>query len=532
MTKTTTTLVLTLSTGLLLAGCSAGEETMGMGAMSAQVPRAAGAADEAGPEADGAPNEGDRFDAVGTNPFVMVSHDPRSTFAADVDTASYDIFRRDIGFGSLPRPESVRLEEFVNYFPYAYPAPAHDATAPFSIQVGAAPSPVAAGRTILSIGIKGKEPPPTERKAANLVFLVDVSGSMNSGSKLGLVQKVLTESLVVLEPTDRVAIVTYAGNTAVRLASTPVSDRDRIVGVLDSLRAGGSTNGAGGIQLAYEQAEANFIEAGINHVVLCTDGDFNVGVSSTQGLLDLIREKRQTGVTFTALGFGAGNLNDAMLEAVSNAGNGMYGVIATDDQAIDYVHDRLLSNLTLIAKDMKIQVWFNPAQVLAYRLLGYENRAIADADFRNDVVDAGEVGAGHTVTALYELILPEEAIPQVEAAPEIEDGEAFDGELEMGLDELVRVMVRYKDVDATEADPAREVQQALEPSDVQDHLDGLSEDFQWASAVAAFAEILKTSPYADAEALPVIAEIIESLAGDDPDRIEFRALFRQARELL
>ncbi len=525
-----------LTLTLALAGCgndrgNAGGEGVGagVGAGGGQAGANGGAAGRVGAadgdEAEPRDNSGDDFEAVGVNPFVMTAHDPRSTFAADVDTASYDIFRRDVLAGVKPRPESVRLEEFVNYFSYDYDAPAHDADEPFVVRLGAAPSLSSTNRTILGVGIQGKDAPPAEeRRAANVVFLVDVSGSMNSGSKLGLVKTVLKETLTVLEPDDRVAIVTYAGNTSVRLESTPVSQSAEIVGVLDSLDAGGSTRGAEGIQLAYLQAEGNFIEGGVNHVILCTDGDFNVGVSDTAGLLDLIREKRRSGVTFTALGFGMGNLNDSMLEAVSNAGNGMYGVITDEDQAIDYVHDRMLGNLTLIAKDMKIQVWFNPEHVVAYRLLGYENRDIADHDFRNDAVDAGEVGAGHTVTALYELVLrgdgDDAGPPTPDGAPAVDDGEAFDGELQMDLAELVRVMIRHKDVDATEQDAAHEIQHALLPADVAAVVEDLRPDFRFAAAVADLAELLKGSPFVSVQALGSVRATVAELAGADPDRLE------------
>ena len=465
------------------------------------------------------------------NPFVAVEHDPLSTFAVDVDTASYDIFRRDVQNGSLPSAATVRLEEFINYFDYDYPAPEAGAEQPFSISLAAAPSLFDTGTTLLRVGIQGEKPPEFEKKPANLVFLVDVSGSMQSPEKLPLVQSVLTQALDVLEPEDTVSVVTYAAGTGVALEPTPVSESEQIAGVIQGLSAGGSTNGAGGIQLAYEQARQAFIEGGINHVVLCTDGDFNVGVSDTRGLIDLIEEERRSGVTFTALGFGAEN-NDAMMEAVSNAGNGMYGVIANEDQATDYVYDRLLHNLTLIAKDVKIQVEFNPEFVTAYRLLGYENRAIADQDFRDDTVDAGEIGAEHRVTALYELVLAGGDVPDIEGAPAVEDGDAYEGVPEVKDTDLVFVKVRYKDVDATEDDAAYEVGVGLAPADVAEEAADLDEDFQWAMGVATFAEVLKGSPYASQELLPAIKELIEPQAERDADRMEFNTLFDSAVSLM
>lgn len=464
------------------------------------------------------------------NPFVHVEHDPLSTFAVDVDTASYDIFRRDILAGYLPSPQTVRLEEFVNYFDYDYPAPEPNAPEPFSISLAAAPG-LFGETTLLRVGIQGERAPEFEKKPANLVFLIDVSGSMASAEKLPLVQGVLTQTLNILEPNDTVSIVTYASGTGVALTPTPASERATIESVITNLTAGGSTNGAGGIQLAYEQAEGAFIDGGINHIVLCTDGDFNVGVSSTEGLIDLIEEKRKSGVTFTALGFGYQN-NDAMMEAVSNAGNGMYGVIANLDQATEYVHQRLLNNMTLIAKDVKIQVEFNPQWVTAYRLLGYENRAIADNEFRNDRVDAGEIGAEHRVTAVYELVLVGQDVPNPKNAPAPESGTVYAGEVEVAEEDLVLVKVRYKDVDATEKDPAYEVNTSLAATEVAESATDLDADFQWTVAVAAFSEILKGSPYASRDALPDIAEIVAAQASRDAARGEFKELFKTATTLL
>lgn len=462
-----------------------------------------------------------------TNPFVSVDHDPLSTFAVDVDTASYDIFRRDVSNGVLPSSGTVRVEEFVNYFDYDYPEPELDGEHPFAIDLAAAPTLLDNGTTLLRVGIQGAPAPELEKKPANLVFLVDTSGSMQSEEKLPLVQRVLTQTLQVLEPEDTVSIVTYASGTGVALIPTPVSDAATINGVINSLSAAGSTNGAGGIQLAYEQAAAAYIEGGINHVILCTDGDFNVGVSNTEGLVELIEEQRRTGITFTALGFGANN-NDAMMEAVSNAGNGIYGVISTPDNADRYVEERLLDNLTFIAKDMKIQVEFNSERVLAYRLLGYENRAIADADFRDDAVDAGEIGAGHRVTALYELVLADGQVPQVDGAPALETGDAFEGEVEVSAEDLVLVKVRYKDVDASTLDEAYETSASLEPTDVAESHRDLDADFQWAVAVATFAELLKQSPYAEASSLDSIRVIVDEQGGRDADRSEFASLFNAA----
>lgn len=483
------------------------------------------------PEDESAVDPGDRYDAPGTNPFVSTEYDPLSTFAADVDTASFDIFRRDIGLGSLPAKDSVRLEEYVNNFDYAYAPPTDESPYPFAIHLAAAPSLNGGGTQLLRVGIQGR-PAPAERGPANLVFLVDVSGSMASVDKLPLVKVVLNEALNVLEPSDVVSIVTYAGSTEVLLPPTPVTEQASIRVIIEGLGAAGSTAGGAGIDLAYAQAEAGFIEGGINHVVLCTDGDFNVGLSSDEALLALIEERRKSGVTLTTLGFGSGNLNDSMMEKVSNAGNGMYAVISNADQAVEYANERLLSTMIHIAKDMKIQVEFNAGLVVAYRLLGYEDRAIADEDFRDDAVDAGEVGAGHRVTALYEIVPHDVAIPEPAGAPAIEDGDAYDGPVAIRENELVVVRVRYKQPGASESDEALEVSSALRAEDAAEDVEELDADFRWAYAIATFAEILKESPYADPEALPALEELLDEARGTAADRAEFRTLFGQAAPML
>jgi Ca-activated chloride channel homolog len=466
------------------------------------------------------------------NPFTIAAHDPLSTFAADVDTASYDLFVRDIGYGHLPDPNTVRTEEYVNFFGYSYPPPAPTAAEPFSISLAAAPTVFADGTTTLRVGIQGKAPPPFEKKPTNLVFLVDVSGSMADPVKLPLVQYLVVHALDVLAPTDTVSVVTYSSTVRVDLPPTPAGDKTTISGVVNGLSANGSTNGAGGIQLAYQQAEGAFIEGGINHVILCTDGDFNVGISSTTELVSFISEKRRTGITLTALGFGAGTINDAMMEAVSNAGNGIYAVISSEAQASRYVESRLLSTIVHIAKDVKIQVEFNPAQVYAYRLIGYEDRAIADNQFRNDIVDAGEVGAGHRVTALYQLVLAGGAIPVVTGGAPIDDGAGYDGAVEVALSDLVLVKVRYKAPNAAETDPASEVAMPLAATAVHQDLRGADADLQWAASVAALAEILRGSPYARRDALGTMASLIDANASLDSERTEFRTLFGTARTLL
>ncbi|MDH5674578.1 MAG: von Willebrand factor type A domain-containing protein [Myxococcales bacterium] len=481
-------------------------------------------------------NSTERYDAVGTNPFVLTESDAFSTFAADVDTASYDIFRRDISNGFLPVPDSVRLEEYVNYFNYDYPAPSESDEHPFAITLAAAPSIFDRPTAVLRVGIQAVKPPPFEKKPTNLVFLIDTSGSMQSADKLPLVKTLLTSSLDVLDADDTVSIVTYAGSTGVALAPTPVSMRATIEATIDNFAAGGSTAGAAGIDLAYAQASDAFIEGGINHVVLCTDGDFNVGPSSDAELVALIEEKRDSGITLTALGFGLGNLNDSMMEKVSNAGNGIYSVITSETHARRYAESDMLATLVHVARDMKIQVEFNPAAVIAYRLLGYENRAIADTAFRDDSVDAGEVGAGHRVTALYELVLEGQSIPMPEGAPAAASGalDATDAALTPEIDaaDLVLVKVRYRSVDDAIDAPALETSQSLAITDLAASHTDLDGDFQWALAIAAFAEVLKDSPFADLALLDSAKPIFETQAGSDPDRQELLTLFEQTLSLL
>jgi len=464
------------------------------------------------------------------NPFVDTKKDPFSTFGADVDTASYDYLRQSLQtYKQVPQPEFVRVEDYVNYFKYGYTIPAADAAQPFAISLAAAPHPLGRATTLLRVGIQAKAAPKNDAKQANLVFLVDVSGSMADPLKLPLVKRVLDEALNVLALTDKVSIVTYAGDTRVRLAPTPVSSRDTIQQVIAGLEAGGGTAGASGINLAYEQAMAGFIPGGINHVILCTDGDFNIGVSSNDALVALIKEKRASGVTLTALGFGHGNLNDAMMERVSNAGNGSYSIVFSEDQAIEYANERLLSTIVHVAKDMKIQVEFNPAEVLAYRLLGYEDRAIADTQFRDDKVDGGEVGAEHRVTALYEVVRTGGALPAGVGVPPLSAGEASDVAREVDTSELVRVKVRSKPVTATDADPASEVTASLKPADISATPD---QDLTWAAAVASFAEVLRMSPYASTSELAGVEMLVSAQKERDSDRAEFVQLVTTARSLL
>jgi Ca-activated chloride channel family protein len=467
------------------------------------------------------------------NPFVITAHDPLSTFGADVDTASYDVFRQYAQTTKLPPRAGVRTEEYVNYFSYAYPGPAVDGPHPFYISMAAASNVFDRNTTLLRVGIQATNPPAFTKKPTNLVFLLDVSGSMDDPKKLGLIKTMMVDALDhLLAPTDTIALVTYSTTATVRLKPTPASQRETVASVISSLQAGGSTAGEDGIGLAYQQASLGFIPGGINHIVMCTDGDFNVGTSSTAGLLELIKSKRSTGVTLTALGFGMDNLNDSMMEAISNAGNGIYSVISDEDHAKQYVQNKLLSTVLHVAKDLKIQVEFSPEQVYAYRLLGYEDRAIADSNFRNDAIDAGEVGAGHRVTALYELVLAGNKIPSFTGMPTPEDGAVSTEPAEILSGDAVLVKVRYKNVDATDATPAKEVTTALAATALNVDLGVADQDLRWAVAVAGLAEILKGSPYASKAFLPSIRSITAAQADRDADRAEFVALLEKIIPLL
>lgn len=330
-----------------------------------------------------------------------VADEPVSTFGVDVDTGSYANVRRFLQDGRMPPQAAVRTEELLNYFRYDYPRPS-DRTRPFSITTDMTTTPWNPNTRLLRVGLRGYDIPRRDRPAANLVFLVDVSGSMMSRDKLPLVQCSLALLAERLNPRDRVSIVVYAG--AAGRVLDPTSDKRKVQDVLMRLQAGGSTAGAAGIQLAYETARQNMIPGGINRVVLATDGDFNVGVSNTETLIDMVEREREAGIQLTTLGYGTGNYNEAMMEQIADHGNGNYAYIDSPREAQKVLDDELSSTLFTIAQDVKIQVEFNPAYVAEYRLIGYENRALREEDFDNDAVDAGDIGAGHQVTALYEVV--------------------------------------------------------------------------------------------------------------------------------
>jgi secreted protein with Ig-like and vWFA domain/tetratricopeptide (TPR) repeat protein len=444
--------------------------------------------------------------------FKSVLAEPLSTFAADVDTASYTLIRRDLQGGQLPAPQRVRTEEFINYFDYAYPEPTGEH--PFSVTVDVAACPWAPTHRLARVGIRGKAMDAQERVAANLVFLVDVSGSMDSPDKLPLVRESLRGLLETLKESDRVALVTYAGESRVVLEPTSCEQKDKIRAAIDSLGAGGSTNGAGGITAAYEQARRAFIEKGINRVLIATDGDFNVGVTSQQELENLITQQAKSGVFLSVLGYGTGNLNDTTLETLADKGNGFYAYIDDIGEARRVLVEKGLSAIATIAKDVKFQIEFNPAKVGHYRQIGYENRQLAAQDFNDDTKDAGDIGPGHTVTALYELV-PAGQSPTPGVDP-LKYQQTEPAPVANNSPESMTVKLRYKQ-------PEAQTSQLLEVPvlDAGTAFDAATQDFRFASAVAAFAQVLKGLQLAEPPTLEQIRTIADSTKGNDPARQEF-----------
>jgi len=558
------------------------------------------------------PSDRERYDPIIDNPFLAAIDNPLSTFSIDVDTASYANVRRFLlKQNQLPPADAVRIEELVNYFTYDYsdamqPAkvldpegnPVEDIDPPFGASVEIAPAPWNEDHRLVRIGLKGDEPDTGQRPAANLVFLLDVSGSMNSPDKLPLLKDAFKRLTNELADTDRVAIVVYAGAAGLVLDSTPANSRRKILDALDNLRAGGSTAGGEGIQLAYQVALENYLPGGVNRVILATDGDFNVGVSSDGELVDLIKEKANPpedsdhagkGVYLSVLGFGSGNVNDQMMEKISNAGNGNYFYIDSVREAQKVLVEQMGGTLVTIAKDVKIQVEFNPAEVASYRLIGYENRILAKEDFADDTVDAGDIGAGHTVTALYEVVPVDhaakrakleaklnehrEAIENIEAlkrmarltaerlarlnaqitehndamrrlrkelaaipaARQVDDLKyqaqpVLTEAAEVG--ELMTLKLRYKAPDA-EAKEGTSTLLSFPIRDAGATLEDASGDFKFAAAVAGFGMLLRDSPYKGEANWDLVTGLAMMGRGEDPRgyRAQFIEMARKAEAL-
>jgi Ca-activated chloride channel homolog len=467
------------------------------------------------------------YDYTPENPFILVSQDLRSTFSVDVDTASYSIVRRFLTGGAPPPKDAVRIEELINYFPYAYaPPPAND-DRPFAVHMDVVACPWKPGHSLVRIALKGREVPRGERPPSNLVFLLDVSGSMDAPNKLPLVKAALRLLVGELGPRDRVAIVVYAGAEGLALPSTPATEKTAILSAIEALSPGGGTHGSAGLGLAYETAAANVIPGGVNRIILATDGDFNVGVTSQGELVRLIEEKAKTGVFLTALGFGMGNLKDSTLEKLADHGNGNYAYIDSLSEARKVLVEQIGGTLVTIAKDVKLQVEFNPRQVKAFRLIGYENRVLAHQDFNDDKRDAGDIGAGHTVTALYEVVPPgtDLSIPGVgplkyqERAREV--ARSDNGE-------LLTLKLRYK---LPAADRSSLIEVPL-PNGEQSFRDA-SPDLRFAASVAAFGMILRNSPHKGDADFAKVVEWAKAGLGEDRGglRAEFLRLVDQARAL-
>jgi Ca-activated chloride channel family protein len=463
----------------------------------------------------------DKFTTVAENAFKIVREAPVSTFSIDVDTASYSWVRASLNHNVLPQPAAVRTEEMVNYFPYDYASP-HSAEQPFSTNVAVFPSPWKEGRKLVRIGIKGYAVERSTRPRANLVFLIDTSGSMQEPNKLPLVQQSLRMLVDELAPSDTVAIVTYAGNAGTALEPTKVADKHKIEAVIDSLGAGGSTAGAEGIRQAYALAEANLDPKGVNRVILATDGDFNVGITNQEELKGYIERERGKGVFLSVLGYGMGNYNDALMQTLAQNGNGAAAYIDTLAEARKTLVEEASSTLFPIAKDVKIQVEFNPATVAEYRLIGYETRALNRDDFDNDKVDAGDVGSGQSVTALYEVV----PIGGPRTMGDLRYGARAQASTRGG--ELGFVKIRYK---LPKSDVSRLISTPIDRRSEAASFAAAPQDARFAAAVAGFAEMLRGGKYSGTLTYDDVLRIATNARGRDEFgyRSEFVQLVRAAK---
>jgi Ca-activated chloride channel family protein len=465
------------------------------------------------------------YDHFEENPFLAVPGNPLSTFSIDVDTASYSNVRRFLEQGQLPPRGAVRIEELVNYFSYDYSPPTGEA--PFSVDVEIGEAPWNPRHRLARIGLMGQVLPPGQRPPGNLVFLLDVSGSMQTPNKLPLVKSAMRMLTDNLTSADRVSIVVYAGAAGLVLPSTPAGDRETILAAIDNLEAGGSTAGGAGIRLAYATAREGFVEGGVNRVILCTDGDFNVGTTDQSELVELIENEAADGIFLTVLGFGMGNYKDSTLEKLADHGNGNYGYIDGKLEARRMLVEQVGGTLVTIAKDVKIQVEFNPNLVSAFRLIGYENRMLRSEDFNDDAKDAGEIGAGHTVTALYELVpvgveidLP--AVDPLKYQRPTRTSDAAAG------NELFTLKLRYKEPDGQ---ASRLLEYPIEESGFT--LASASGDFKFAAAVAAFGMILRESEHVGQFTLADAGELADAGRGADERgyRTQFIELLHRAEAL-
>jgi Ca-activated chloride channel family protein len=466
----------------------------------------------------------ERFANAPENPFKFVRETPVSTFSIDVDTASYSFMRASLNRNVLPQPSAVRTEELINYFPYAYEPPA-SADEPFRASVAVFPNPWWEGRKLIRIGIKGYALREANRPRANLVFLIDTSGSMEAQDRLPLVKQSLAMLVTQLKPEDRVAIVTYAGEAGTALEPTSVSEKAKILAVIDRLEAGGSTAGGEGIRQAYQLAERNYDATGVNRVILATDGDFNVGITSKDELKGFVERERSKGIFLSVLGYGVGNYNDALAQALAQNGNGVAVHIDTINEARKVLVEEASSALFPIGKDVKIQVEFNPAMVAEYRLIGYETRLLNRDDFNNDKVDAGDVGSGQTVTALYDIAPA--------GGPRVVDDLRYRQKALAAADvpatnEYAFVKIRYK---LPKSDQSALITTPVDRSAEHSRFEDAPVDARFATSVAAFGEILRGGKHTGKFSLDDVLKIATAARGDDPYgyRTEFLQLVRAAK---
>jgi Ca-activated chloride channel family protein len=466
------------------------------------------------------------YDAINDNPFLPVAQNPLSTFSVDVDTASYSNVRRFLNLYQLPPRDAARIEEMINYFPYDYPQP--PGKDPIGATIEAAAAPWNPQHRLVRVGIKARDMDTRRRPPTNLVFLLDVSGSMEPEERLPLLKNGLRMLVEQLTSNDRVTVVTYAGTTGIALRPTRGDQKDTIVGLIDSLHAGGSTNGASGIQLAYEMAQANFIRDGVNRVILATDGDFNVGITDRNALLRLIEDKAKSGVFLSVLGVGMGNYKDATLEMLADKGHGNFAYLDTLNEARKVLVEQMNGTLITVAKDVKVQVEFNPAVVDAYRLIGYENRALRNEDFNNDLKDAGDMGAGHTVTVLYEVVPRGVGIGAPGVDPLKYQQSVAPPPTRNASNETLTVKLRYKEPTASDSKllsfPLVDREQTFARASI---------DFRFAAAVASFGMILRDSPYKGSATFDSTLQLAEDSLGSDRSgyRREFMQLIQRARQI-
>ncbi|QUT77553.1 protein of unknown function (DUF3520) [Bacteroides salyersiae] len=467
----------------------------------------------------------EEYKEIAENNFKTVSESPLSTFSIDVDAASYSNMRRYINKGELPPADAIRTEELINYFSYDYPQPTGNDPVKITTEVGACPWNVK--HRLVRIGLKAKEIPTDKLPVSNLVFLIDVSGSMYGPQRLGLVQSSLKLLVNNLRDEDRVAIVVYSGSAGEKLPSTSGSDKQKIREAIDELTAGGSTAGGAGIKLAYKIAKQNFVKGGNNRIILCTDGDFNVGVSSDEGLEKLIEQERKSGVFLTVLGYGMGNYKDSKMQVLAEKGNGNHAYIDNLQEANRVLVNEFGATMHTVAKDVKLQIEFNPSQVQAYRLIGYESRLLKDEDFNNDAKDAGEMGAGHTVTAFYEVVpagiksdftgkVDDLKYQKTKPTPAATNNSK----------ELLTVKLRYK---APDGNTSKKIEQPL----IDDNKEKVSSDFRFASAVAMFGQLLRDSDFKGAATYDKVISLVKTSLDNDEKgyRREFIRLAETAEGL-